>query len=315
MRFSQLLLPSFLAILTTFPLTLAKTTNSTTTRTPTSSATIPLSSTTDAASNDSTIDVYLSVPQLSVGRIELDVDSLSADLNLNAAIANLVTINAGVQVSVQKVNITIEDVDAELELIVRLGNLVNIVNRVFASLDLNPLLITALNNVTSVVDTVVGAVDGLLGSITQGGTTLNFIVDNLGNIVQEVAGSDGSTASSIVGNYLTNMTQTGTVQNLANGDVQKTFSYSPLNALVNVVFNGAGQVVSAVVTKAQGVASGSSSTSTVAATSVATSAVPVATSSTVATSVAATSSPASVKAHKAKTTTAADLTKRGVDEC
>jgi len=215
---------------------------------------------------------------------------------------------------VQKVNITIEDVDAELELIVRLGNLVNIVNRVFASLDLNPLLITALNNVTSVVDTVVGAVDGLLGSITQGGTTLNFIIDNLGNIVQEVAGSDGSTASSIVGNYLTNMTQTGAVQNLANGDVQKTFSYSPLNALVNIVFNSAGQVVSAVVTKAQGVAGGSTS-SAAAATSVATSAVPVATSSTVGTSVAATSTAASAKAHKAKTTTAASLAKRGVDEC
>ena len=314
MLFSQIVFPSLLALLAATPLTHAKTTNATSTRTPTTSATVPISSTTDAASNDSTIDVYLSVPQLSVGRIELDVDSLSADLNLNAAIANLVTINAGVQVSVQKVNITIEDVDAELELIVRLGNLVNIVNRVFASLDLNPLLITALNNVTSVVDSVVGAVDGLLGSITQGGTTLNFIVDNLGNIVQEVAGSDGSTASSIVGNYLTNMTQTGAVQTLADGNVQKTFSYSPLNALVNIVFNSAGQVVSAVVTKAQGV-TGSSASSTVAATSVGTSAVPVATSSTVATSVAATSSAASAKAHKAKTTTAASLAKRGMDEC
>jgi hypothetical protein len=40
-----------------------------------------------------------------------------------------------------------------LELIVRLGNLVNIVQRVFESLDLNPLLITALNDVTSVVST------------------------------------------------------------------------------------------------------------------------------------------------------------------
>lgn len=73
-------------------------------------------------------------------------------------------------------NLTIVDVEAELELIVRLGNLVEIVNRVFESLDLNPLLITALNNVTSIVDTVVGAVDGLLGSITQGGTTLSFLI-------------------------------------------------------------------------------------------------------------------------------------------
>lgn len=59
-------------------------------------------------------------------------------------------------------------------------------NRVFQSLDLNPLLIDTLNNVTSdvssVLDDVVGEVDGLLGSITQGGTTLSFVVDNLGNV-------------------------------------------------------------------------------------------------------------------------------------
>jgi hypothetical protein len=125
-----------------------------------------------AASN---ADVYLNVPTLSVGRIELDVDNLSADINLNANVASLVTINAGVQVGITKVNLTIADVDAELELIVRLGNLVDIVNRVFSSLDLNPLLINTLNNVTSVLDDVVGEVDGLLGSITQGGTTLSFV--------------------------------------------------------------------------------------------------------------------------------------------
>jgi hypothetical protein len=147
------------------------------------------SSTSSSGSSTSTLpDVYLNVPNLSVGRIELDVDNLQANLNLAANVASLVSINAGVAVSVQKVNLTIVDVEAELELIVRLGNLVNVVNRVFQSLDLNPLLITALNNVTSLLDEVVGEVDGLLGSITQGGTTLSFIIDNLGNIVQQVSG-------------------------------------------------------------------------------------------------------------------------------
>ena len=126
------------------------------------------------------------------------------------------------------------------------------------SLDLNPLLIDTLNNVTSdvgsVLGDVVGAVDGLLGSITQGGTTLNFVVDNLGNIVQEISGG----ASSIVGNYLTNMTATGAVEQLSSGLVQKTYSYSPLNALVNIVFNTAGQVVQATVAKATGSSTSSS---------------------------------------------------------
>ncbi|KAE8446487.1 hypothetical protein EG329_011950 [Mollisiaceae sp. DMI_Dod_QoI] len=267
------------------------------------------SSSTDSAAPD----VLLNVPQLSVGRIELDVDNLQADINLNAQVANLVTINAGVQVSVQKINITISDVEAQLELIVRLGHLVDIVQRVFESLDLNPLLITALNDVTSVVsallplilffgilglgleldfgkewmregfgrfelekwwwrkegvertqraqktevyefrekkanhyaqvDTVIGAVDGLLGSITQGGTILNFLVDSLGNIVQSVTNTAGQAVDTIVGNYLTNMTFTGVTSNLGNGLTQKQYSYSPLNALVDIVFNSLGQIV------------------------------------------------------------------------
>jgi hypothetical protein len=145
--------------------------------------------------------VLLRVPELHVGRIELDVERLQADLNLNAKVAGLVTINAGVMVSVEKVNITIADVDVNLELIVRLGNLVQIVERVFDSLDLNPLLIGLIGNVTNLVGEVVGAVDGLLGSITQNGKTLNFLVDNLGNIVQEVTGGAGDALQQIVGNF------------------------------------------------------------------------------------------------------------------
>ena len=44
-----------------------------------------------------------------------------ADINLNAKVAGLVMINAGVHVSIAQVNLTIGDVDAQLELIVRLG--------------------------------------------------------------------------------------------------------------------------------------------------------------------------------------------------
>lgn len=205
-------------------------------------------------------DVLLIVPDLSVGRIELTVDNLKADINLNANVASLVTINAGVALSVQKINLTIVDVHAELELVVRLAHLVEIVNRVFQSLDLNPLLISAVNNVTSVLQPIVGAVDGLLGTVTQGGTTLSLLVDNLGNIVQQVMGTNGSPVSSIVGNYLTNMTDTGAVQTLQNGLTQKTYSYSPLKALVNIVFNTAGQVVQATVVKQSGGSTPSSST-------------------------------------------------------
>jgi hypothetical protein len=196
------------------------------------------------------------------------VDDLQAELNLNAQIAGLVEINAGVQVGITKVNITIADVDAQLELIIRLGNLVDIVNRTLESLNLNPLLINVLNEVTNLVDTVVGAVDGLLGSILMGDSKLNFIVDNLGNIVQEVEGTAGNLLSSIVGNYEQNMTYTGAQKILDGGLIQKTYSYSPLNALVNIIFNSLGQVVQAVVVKSNG-SGGSSTSSTVTPTSTA----------------------------------------------
>ncbi|KAI6801389.1 hypothetical protein KC363_g1383 [Hortaea werneckii] len=203
-------------------------------------------------------DVYLNVPTLHVGRIELDVDNLNADINLNAKVAQLVSINAGVQVGINKVNLTIADVDAELELVVRLGHLVDIVNRVFESLDINPSLINTLNNVTSdvtgLLDEVVGEVDGLLGSITQGGNNVRFVVDNLGNIVQTVNNS----TSSIVGNYAQNMTFTGDSKSVGSGLTQKTYSYSPLKSLVDIVFNKAGQIVQATVQKS---GSGNSSSS------------------------------------------------------
>jgi hypothetical protein len=115
----------------------------------------------------------------------LDVDNVQAEVNLNANVAQLVTVNAGVMASIKKVNLTITDVKVELDLEVRLGHLADIVHRVFESLDLNPLLIGLVNNVTGILDNVVGAIDGLLGSITQGGNVLNFLVDNLGNIVQQ----------------------------------------------------------------------------------------------------------------------------------
>jgi hypothetical protein len=49
-----------------------------------------------------------------VGRIELDVENLQADINLNANIASLVSINAGVAISIQTVNHTNVDVEAQL---------------------------------------------------------------------------------------------------------------------------------------------------------------------------------------------------------
>lgn len=51
----------------------------------------------------------------------------------------------------------------------------------------------------------------------------------------------------------------GSVENLGQGLVQKTFSYSPLDALVDIVFNKAGQIVQATVQKTAGSSTSGSS--------------------------------------------------------
>lgn len=173
----------------------------------------------------------------------------------------MLTCSVIVQVGIEKVNITIADVDAELELVIRLGNLVDIVNRTLESLNLNPLLINILNEATDLVDSVVGAVDGLLGEIVSGDSSISFLIDNLGEIVAQTTDTAGNLVSSIVGNFEKNMTYTGAQEILDGGLLQKTYKYDALNALVNIVFNAANQVVQAVVVKGGGGGGGSSSSS------------------------------------------------------
>jgi Flp pilus assembly protein TadG len=103
----------------------AATTASTATAPKTTTSTNDKSTSTRSRSSAATAgappDVYLNVPELHVGRIELTVEDLQADINLNAKVANLVQLNAGVQIGIKKVNITIAEVDAQVELVVRLG--------------------------------------------------------------------------------------------------------------------------------------------------------------------------------------------------
>lgn len=55
----------------------------------------------------------------------------------------------------------------------------------------------------------------------------------------------------------------GSAKELGSGLTEKSFSYSPLNAIVNIVFNKAGQIVQAVVAKASS-ATGTGTASSVA---------------------------------------------------
>ncbi|CAF3584024.1 unnamed protein product [Rotaria sp. Silwood1] len=193
-------------------------------------------------------DVWLNVPNLSVDEISLIVEDLKAHVSLSANVASLVSLNAGVDISIDKVNLTILGVKAQVQLAVYLDNIAKIVTRTMASLDLNPLLLSFINGVFQTIN-------NLLATFPLDGHVIHQIIDTVGNIVNQVLGPDGQIlSSSIVGDYLKNMTFTGVTQTLANGYTIKQYSYTPptgssslTNVLVNLVFNTLGTVVNAIV--------------------------------------------------------------------
>lgn len=86
-------------------------------------------------------DVFLHVPTLRVGEIDLKVSELRAHVALHAAVADLVTLDAGTDVSVGKVELQLKDVEAQAVLKVRLQEVYKIVERSLATIDRNPQVI------------------------------------------------------------------------------------------------------------------------------------------------------------------------------
>jgi hypothetical protein len=132
-------------------------------------------------------DVVLDVPNLCVERIFLKVDSLTAKLNLDAAVSNLVRVTAGADVLVGNVDLTIQDVRARVLLLIDLDDVVHVVDQTLTFIDNHPEVVqqlgSTLNNVGGAVGglagEVVGAVRGLVMSTTKlaNGNTLQHVVD------------------------------------------------------------------------------------------------------------------------------------------
>ena len=99
-------------------------------------------------------DVILEVPELSVDSIGLTVQDVRAHVSLDANAMNFVQITAGVDVGIRKVQLSISGVLAEAYLYVDLDNVARIVDRVVATLDRNPQILT---QVLQAVDTTVNA--------------------------------------------------------------------------------------------------------------------------------------------------------------
>jgi hypothetical protein len=99
-------------------------------------------------------DVILEIPELSVDSIGLTVSDVKAHVALDANAMNLVQLTAGVDVGIKKVQLGIVGVFAEAYLYVDLDNVARIVDRVVATLDRNPRILT---QTLAAVDTTVNA--------------------------------------------------------------------------------------------------------------------------------------------------------------
>jgi hypothetical protein len=107
-------------------------------------------------------DVYLNA-SVSVGVIDIEVDNITAKVNLDAQVLKLLRINAGVDASIDRVKLTIENVSAKVELEARLGNVVRMVDDVLTSIDLNPIIATLGQEVAEIVNNTLGDIGDTLG--------------------------------------------------------------------------------------------------------------------------------------------------------
>src|SRR3712207_6728047 len=83
-------------------------------------------------------DVLLDVPKLDVEEIDLEVEELQVRLSLQAALADLVQINIGLEAEVGEVKLAIKGVEAQAQLKARLDNVRAIFSEVLASLEHSP---------------------------------------------------------------------------------------------------------------------------------------------------------------------------------
>jgi hypothetical protein len=130
-------------------------------------------------------DVVLEVPNLCVQNIHLKVDTVTAKIDLDAKISNLVHIAAGADVFIGDVDLTIRGVRAQALLLVDLDNVYHIVDNTLTFVDNHPEIIQQLGStLQNTGGAVGGAVGGVLGSVQ--GLLLGTSRNPAGQLVQRL---------------------------------------------------------------------------------------------------------------------------------
>ena len=193
-------------------------------------------------------DVVLDIPNLCVNRIFLKVDSVTAKLNLNARVANLVRIDAGADVLIGTVDLTVQGVRAQALLLVDLDDVVYIVDQTLTFVDNHPEIVQQLG---STLQNTVGAVGGLVNRLLLG--TVNgvqrLIDTGTGNILEKAVTAAGQNAAEkVVGN----ITQLPVISQAtdAAGNLVKRARDAATNAIVQYTLNKAGKLLAASIVQA-----------------------------------------------------------------
>ncbi|TDZ23818.1 hypothetical protein Cob_v003476 [Colletotrichum orbiculare MAFF 240422] len=232
-------------------------------------------------------DVYLNA-SVSVGEISIEVQNITAKVNLDAKVLNLLHFQAGVDARIDRVKLGIYNVSAKVELEARLENVVKMVDDVLTSIDLNPIIATLGDTAGDIVNGTVGAVaaDDPAAAVTDDDAVakrdLTYRVEN--NILYSVNdfsgrrhtnrvlaqngslfdvsldNNGGETGRRQVGYYSRDMTFSGRNRTVsADGQVREfelLYVYAPypgLEAFSNIYVDATGRVVrTKIVAEAEG---------------------------------------------------------------
>ncbi len=178
-------------------------------------------------------DVVLDIPNLCVQNIHLKVDTVTAKIDLDARISNLVHVAAGADVFIGDVDLTIRGVRAQALLLVDLDDVYYIVDRTLTFVDNHPEVVSQLGStlqnaggaVGGVVGNVLGAVNGLLlgTSRNSAGQLVQRVVEQAtGKILERTLSSAGkAVAEKAVGSLLDLPSVSETAGSAANTVVRR----------------------------------------------------------------------------------------------
>lgn len=124
-------------------------------------------------------DVLLDVPKLNVEEVDLEVEDLQVRVSLQAALADLVQINIGLEAELGEVKLVVKGVEAQAQLRARLDNVRAIFSEVLESMEHSPQFFRQ----------VLGSVNET-GSAPEDTTVDTAVVDETGDVLAPQAGRD-----------------------------------------------------------------------------------------------------------------------------